>query len=140
MSAITVYYRDMKECKKLFKDRFDIEASDKDCEVIRRVCEAVSTRAARLAAAGIVALVKKINKMDGCTVAVDGSTYKRDRFPDRYVLQLRNVMSTSFMMVTIMHPYRLNCYYLLTIILRVPWKFVLIKSWLHCILCIAVFT
>ena len=74
----------MEKCKKLFKDRFDIKASYKDCEVIRRVCVAVSTRAARLAAAGIVALVKKINKMDGCTVAVDGSLYKREPFPERY--------------------------------------------------------
>jgi hexokinase len=74
----------MGECKKLFKTRFDIEASDQDCEVIRRVCVAVSTRAARLAAAGIVALVKKIKKTDGCTVAVDGSLYKRDPFPERY--------------------------------------------------------
>ena len=57
-----------------------------DCEVIRRVCEAVSTRAARLAAAGIVALVKKINKMNGCTVAVDGSLYERDLFPERYLV------------------------------------------------------
>ena len=73
----------MKKCKKLFKNRFDIEASDKDCEVIRRVCDAVSIRAARLTAAGIVALVKKIDKMDGCTVAVERSLYKRDPFPDK---------------------------------------------------------
>ena len=67
----------MEECKKLLKNDFSIEASDEDCEVARRVCEAVSTRAARLAAAGIVALVKKINKLDGCSVAVDGSLYKK---------------------------------------------------------------
>ena len=81
----------MKKCKKLFKDRFDIEASDKDCEVIRRVCDAVSTRAARLAAAGIVAIVKKIKKTGGCTVAVDGSLYKRDRFPNKYVLHVQYI-------------------------------------------------
>ena len=92
----------MEKCKELFKNRFGIEASIKDCEVIRRVCVAVSTRAARLAAAGIAALVKKINKADGCTVAVDGSTYKRDPFPDRYVC---NVAGTSFIVVTIIHPY-----------------------------------
>ena len=86
------FIRDMKRCKKLFKDRFDIEASHKDCEVIRRVCEAVSTRAARLAAAGIVAIVKKINKTGGCTVAVDGCLYKRDLFPDKYVLQYMEII------------------------------------------------
>ena len=74
----------MEKCKALFKNRFGIEASIKDCEVIRRVCVAVSTRAARLAAAGIVALVKKIKKTSGCTVAVDGTLYKRALFSDRY--------------------------------------------------------
>ena len=78
------YCRDMKKCKELFKNRFGTEASIKDCEVIRRVCVAVSTRAARLAAAGIVALVKKIDKTGGCTVAVDGTLYKRALFSDRY--------------------------------------------------------
>ena len=53
--------------------------------MVRRVCESVSTRAARLAAAGVVALVKKIKKIDGCTVAVDGSLYKRHpKFSKRY--------------------------------------------------------
>ena len=72
-------------CKRLLKHRFKMEASNKDCVVIQRVCEAVSTRAARLAAAGIVALVKKINKMaDGCTVAVDSSLYTQNpQFPER---------------------------------------------------------
>ena len=35
-------------------------ATDEDCRIIRRVCEAVSTRAARLAAAGVIALVRKV--------------------------------------------------------------------------------
>ena len=63
-------------CKKIFRDDFSIVASDEDCEIVRRVCAGVSKRAARLVAAGLVALVKKINKLDGCTVAVDGSLYK----------------------------------------------------------------
>lgn len=64
------------ECKKVMKD-FSIDASDADCEAVKRICAAVSTRAAHLAAAGIVALVKKIGKLDGCSVAVDGSLYKK---------------------------------------------------------------
>ena len=35
-------------------------ATDDDCRTIRKVCEAVSTRAARLAAAGVIALVRKV--------------------------------------------------------------------------------
>ena len=77
---------DTKQCKKLLKKNFDLDASDEDCEVARRVCEAVSTRAARLAAAGIVALVRKIDKLDKCTVAVDGSLYKlHPKFSERYI-------------------------------------------------------
>ena len=34
--------------------------TDNDCRIIRRVCEAVSTRAARLAATGVIALVRKV--------------------------------------------------------------------------------
>ena len=40
------------------------------------MCELVGTRAARLSAAGIAALVTKINRLDGCTVAIDGSVYE----------------------------------------------------------------
>ena len=69
----------------MFRSRFDIEVSYQDCEVVRRVCEAVSTRAARLAAAGVVALAKKIKRINGCTVAVDGFLYRQyPTFADRY--------------------------------------------------------
>lgn len=70
-------HRGVEECKKILKEEFSIDASDEDCVAAKRICEAVSTRAARLAAAGIVALVKKINKLNGCSVAVDGSLYKK---------------------------------------------------------------
>lgn len=74
----------MEICKQHLKEKFSIEASDEDCEVVMKVCDAVSSRAARLVAAGIVALVKKIDKLDGCTVAVDGSLYKKNRkFPEK---------------------------------------------------------
>eukprot|EP01135_Chromosphaera_perkinsii_P000054 Nk52_evm5s24 gene=Nk52_evmTU5s24 len=47
-----------------------------DRKLLKKVCELVSTRAARLSAAGIAAIVSKINKVDGCTVAVDGSVFQ----------------------------------------------------------------
>lgn len=68
-------YRDI-DCKRLLKDKLSIDASEADCKVVKRVCEAVSKRAARLAATGVVALVDKIKKLGGCTVAVDGSLYE----------------------------------------------------------------
>ena len=67
-------------------EKFSLEASDSDCEVVRRVCEAVSTRAAQLAATGVVTLVKKIGKLSGCTVAIDGTLYKEyPKFDERFV-------------------------------------------------------
>ena len=76
----------MPSCKELLKNKCDIDASDDDCRLVRRVCEAVSTRAARLAAAGIVTLVRKIDKLSKCTVAVDGSLYKKHpKFAGRYI-------------------------------------------------------
>ena len=76
---------DNAECKRIFKETFSIEASDADCNTVRRVCSAVSTRAARLAGAGVVAVVKKSKRLDKCTVAVDGSLYKKHpNFSTRY--------------------------------------------------------
>ena len=72
----THVHSDTNECKRILKEDFDINASDTDCEAVKRMCEAVSTRAARLAGTGIVALVRKIKKLEKCTVAVDGSLYK----------------------------------------------------------------
>lgn len=82
--ALCLFYSDIAECKKILKEDFSIEASDADCVAVQRICEAVSTRAARLAASGIVALVRKINKLYGCSVAVDGSLYKKHpKFPTK---------------------------------------------------------
>lgn len=54
---------DISKIKNLKDDKKKLvlsDATDDDCRVIRRVCEAVSTRAARLAAAGVIALVRKV--------------------------------------------------------------------------------
>jgi hexokinase len=47
-----------------------------DRQVIYEVCDMVSTRAARLSAAAIGAVVRKIHKEDSCTVAIDGSVFE----------------------------------------------------------------
>nr|CAB3253285.1 hexokinase-2-like [Phallusia mammillata] len=61
----------------------DIGAIRADCEVVIRVCEAVSKRAAHLCAAGVAAVARKIKanhpeKDDlSITVGVDGTVYKK---------------------------------------------------------------
>jgi len=66
-----------------------LEANRADCEIVTRVCQAVSKRAARLCASGISAVAHKIalNERDSgklkqdevcyITVGVDGTVYKK---------------------------------------------------------------
>lgn len=61
----------------------DLGAMHNDCEIVESVCEAVSTRAAYLCAAGIAAVARKIKanypekeEME-MTVGVDGTVYKK---------------------------------------------------------------
>ena len=49
---------------------------DYDRRIIYEVCDMVSTRAARLSAAAIGAVVQKIHKENSCTVAIDGSVFE----------------------------------------------------------------
>lgn len=61
----------------------DLGAMHADCEIVEYVCEAVSTRAAYLCAAGIAAIALKIKnncpdrKEMEITVGVDGTVYKK---------------------------------------------------------------
>ncbi len=67
---------DLERCKELLRREFGLRnVTDTDCEVTQQVCEVVTTRASRLAAAAVVSIVKKIDKVDRCTVAVDGMLY-----------------------------------------------------------------
>ena len=53
-----------------------LSAPDRDRKIIAEVCHMVSTRAARLAAAAIVAVVRKTGH-DDATVAIDGSVFEK---------------------------------------------------------------
>ncbi|WP_411023722.1 hypothetical protein, partial [Salmonella sp. s51228] len=47
---------DIPQIKKILNE-FEVTPTDEDCLLVRQACEAVTTRAARLAAAGVIALV-----------------------------------------------------------------------------------
>jgi hexokinase len=67
----------LSDTKQLFEDVFGVvESTVEDRRIIKHVCELIGTRAARLSAAGIAALVTKINRLDACTVAIDGSVFE----------------------------------------------------------------
>lgn len=68
----------------------NISLSDRD--IVRQVCEIVSTRAARLAAGGIAAVAIKIGKTHDCTVAVDGTLFQKyPNFESRIQQALREL-------------------------------------------------
>ncbi|KAJ1548223.1 hexokinase A, partial [Nowakowskiella sp. JEL0078] len=67
---------DLADTKILCEEVLDTQTTYDDRRIIRRVCELVGTRSARLAGAGITAVVTRINRLDGCTVGIDGSLYE----------------------------------------------------------------
>ncbi|TPX63293.1 hexokinase [Spizellomyces sp. 'palustris'] len=67
-----------------------------DRRLVKRICELIGTRAARLAAVGIASIVTKINKLDGCTVAVDGSVFEHyPHWKDRMTDALRELLGIN---------------------------------------------
>jgi hexokinase len=82
----------------LLEDIFNIKAptSLRDRRMVKRVCELVGTRAARLSAAGIAALVTKTNRLNQCTVAIDGSLFEHyPHFGNRMRDALREMLGLS---------------------------------------------
>ncbi len=72
------------------------ETSVEDRRIVKRVCELVGTRAARLSAAGVAALATKMNRLDGCTVAIDGSLFEHyPHFGNRMRDALREVLGIT---------------------------------------------
>ncbi|KAI9342756.1 hexokinase-domain-containing protein [Zopfochytrium polystomum] len=68
---------DLSDTKAVLEDLIKIPKTTRaDRVIVKGLCELVGRRAARLAAAGIAAIVTKINRLDGCTVAVDGSLFE----------------------------------------------------------------
>ncbi|KAL5471281.1 hypothetical protein EMCRGX_G029378 [Ephydatia muelleri] len=87
---------DLSACKAIFQKLGIDGATDGDCRIVRRVCEAISTRAARLAAMGIVTILRKIGKLDRCTVAIDGTLYeKHPHFRERVAVKWWLGLDTS---------------------------------------------
>ncbi|KAJ3036807.1 hexokinase A [Rhizophlyctis rosea] len=67
---------DMHDTNMLLKTMYGIDSTLSDRRIMKQICQLVSTRAARLAAVGISAIVTKTNRLNGCTVAIDGSVYE----------------------------------------------------------------
>jgi hexokinase len=78
------YSIELSDTKLILQDLLLIPSTTpKDRRIVRRIVELVSIRSARLTASGIVALITQMNKMDGCTVAVDNYIYNYPHFINR---------------------------------------------------------
>ncbi|KAI8999540.1 hexokinase-domain-containing protein [Gaertneriomyces semiglobifer] len=85
------------DTRAILSDLFDIQHSSlADRRLIKRICELVGTRAARLAAVGVASVCTKMNKLNGCTVAVDGSVFEHyPHFANRMRDALRELLGIN---------------------------------------------
>ncbi|KAJ3208730.1 hexokinase A [Entophlyctis luteolus] len=68
---------DLSDVRTVLEDLMHIQGTTlADRRLTRAICEMVGKRSARLSAAGIAAIVTKMNKLDGCTVGIDGSLFE----------------------------------------------------------------
>lgn len=72
-------------CAGLFLHFFGVETTMEERQFFKKLAELIGTRAARLSACGIAAIVTKMGYLEeGCGVGADGSLYsKYPKFPDR---------------------------------------------------------
>ena len=89
--------QDLGDTKALLEDMFEVYGTTlNDRQIVKRVCEFVGIRAARLSAAAIAGVVSKMNRLNGCTVAIDGSVFEHyPHFRSRMYDALREVFGMS---------------------------------------------
>lgn len=68
--------QELNKTKRILKELTGIENPTlEDCSVVKCLCNAVTKRAAKLTAAGLAVILKRMNKSD-VTIAVDGSLFR----------------------------------------------------------------
>ncbi|XP_072213079.1 hexokinase-4 isoform X3 [Excalfactoria chinensis] len=76
---------------------FGLLPSGSDCDIVRMVCESVSTRAAQMCSAGLAGVINRMRESRSqetlkITVGVDGSVYKlHPSFKDRFHATVRQL-------------------------------------------------
>lgn len=92
---------DLNDTKSVLEDIMEIPfTSLQDRRIVKRICEVVAIRAARLSAIGIAGITSKIGRLHGCTIAIDGSVFERyphfsnrmrDAFVELFGMQADNI-------------------------------------------------
>ncbi|KAJ3280079.1 glucokinase [Borealophlyctis nickersoniae] len=88
---------ELSDTKAVLEDIMQIPSTSvADRRIVKHVCELVGTRAARLSAAGVAAIVTKMNRLDACTVAIDGSLFEHyPHFANRMRDALREMLGLA---------------------------------------------
>jgi len=82
----------LNETEELFNKTLGIQTTEPERKLIRRLAELIGTRAARLSACGIAAIVQKKN-LGKCSVGADGSVFnKYPHFKDRNAAALKELL------------------------------------------------
>ena len=95
---------DLADTAVVLQDIMDVPNPDVHSrQVVKRVCELVGVRAARLSAVGVAGVVAKMGRLSGCTIAVDGSVFQhyphfenrmRDALTEIFGMQAENITFT----------------------------------------------
>ncbi|KAH8383528.1 hypothetical protein KR009_009152, partial [Drosophila setifemur] len=79
-------------CNKVLHNLGFIGHSEEDKVALRRICEAVSSRSAKLCACGLVTLINKMN-INTVVVGIDGSVYRyHPKYHDMLVFHMRKLL------------------------------------------------
>jgi hexokinase len=85
-------FENLQETHDMLEEKLKITATKPELELLRRLAELIGTRAARLSACGVAAIVKKKN-IDACHVGADGSVFnKYPHFKQRGAQALREIL------------------------------------------------
>jgi hexokinase len=114
MSGVCTPGQDLKAYFQTELKIFDSTAVDRD--LTRRVCDMIAVRAARLASAGLCAIMESIGKTEKCTIAVDGSLYTlfpgfkekmeavfREEYPGKVNMSVQRTPAHSSLLTSTIH-------------------------------------
>lgn len=85
-------FENLQETHDMLQEKLGLSATKPELELLRRLAELIGTRAARLSACGVAAIVTK-KKIDSCHVGADGSVFnKYPHFKQRGAQALREIL------------------------------------------------
>ncbi|RVX71231.1 Hexokinase [Exophiala mesophila] len=85
-------FENLQETHDMLEEKLGLSATKPELELLRRLAELIGTRAARLSACGVAAIVTK-KKIESCHVGADGSVFnKYPHFKQRGAQALREIL------------------------------------------------